>query len=113
MARRSQTSEGRRRWRQWSEAEARAALAEFAASGESAARFAHRTGVSSRRLAYWKTRLGTVAAAFVAVQLPSNALVRDTIEICVDGVAVRVREDLDVAHIARLVDALARPARGC
>ena len=44
--------------------------------------------------------------SFVAVRLPSSSRVRETIEIRVDGVAVHVREDLDVAHVARLVAAL-------
>ena len=115
MARRSGTTEGRRRWTQWGEAEARVALGELAASGESAVQFARRRGFSSQRLLYWKKRLGAVSspAAFVAVRLPSRSHARDTIEIRVDGVAVHVREDLDVAHVARLVAALGRRPGGC
>ncbi len=115
MARRSRTAEGRGRWTQWGEAEARVALGELAASGESAVQFARRGGFSSQRLRYWKKRLGTVSApaAFVAVRLPSSSRARDTIEIRVDGVAVHVREDLDVAHVARLVEALGKRPGGC
>jgi hypothetical protein len=108
MARRSRT-----RWTQWGEAEARIALGELAASGESAVPFARRSGFSSQRLLYWKKRLGEVSApaAFVAVRLPSGSHARDTIEIRVDGVAVHVREELDVAHVARLVEAPSRQGR--
>lgn len=115
MALKSRTRAGRGRWTQWGEAEARAALGELAASGESAVQFARRRGFSGQRLQYWKKRLGGLGspAEFVAVQLPSRSHVRETIEIRVDGVAVHVREDLDVAHLARLVEALARRTRGC
>ena len=115
MARKSRTREVRCRWTQWGEAEARVALGELAASGESAVQFARRRGFSGQRLLYWKKRLGAVAApaAFVAVQLPSAPRARGTIEIRVDGVAVHVREDLDVAHVARLVEALGKRTGGC
>jgi hypothetical protein len=115
MARESRTKAGRGRWTQWSEAEARVALDELAASGESAVKFARRRGFSGQRLLYWRKRLSAVPAppAFVAVRLPSGSQARATIEIRVDGVAVHVREDLDVAHLARLVEALARRTRGC
>lgn len=115
MARKSRTRAGRGRWTQWGEAEARVALGELAASGESAVQFARRAGFSSQRLRYWKKRLGAAAApaAFVAVRLPSAPRELDTIEIRVDGVAVHVREDLDVAHVARLVAALAKRPGGC
>jgi transposase-like protein len=112
MAKRSRKSVGIRRWRRWSEDEARSALAELAGSGESAVRFARRLGISTQRLAYWRKRLGTTSAAFVAVRLPTTTSARH-IEIALDGVAVRVREDLDVEHVARLVEALARRARSC
>jgi hypothetical protein len=35
------------------------------------------------------------------------------IEIISGGIALRVREDLDVEHVARIVAALASGARGC
>ena len=115
MARRSRTTAGRGRWTQWGEAEARVALGELAASGESGVQFARRRGFSSQRLRYWKKRLGAAAApaSFVAVRLPSSSRELDTIEIRVDGVAVHVREDLDVAHVARLVAARGKRPGGC
>lgn len=100
----------------WSEREARSALADFARSGQSLIDFAESRGFSPQRLWFWRKRLGagaTAEPAFVAVSLPTAAPSRSLIEIVVGDVAVRVREDLDVEHLARLVDALARRARGC
>ncbi|HTZ85279.1 MAG TPA: hypothetical protein VMB05_01295 [Solirubrobacteraceae bacterium] len=115
----SKTADGRKRWRHWTEQEARAALAELAQSGLSMARFAQDTGHSIRRLTYWRKRLAEtgpmgfvpVALAPLSRQRPSTE--RPHIEIAVAGVAVRVREDLDVEHLARIVEALARQPRGC
>jgi hypothetical protein len=104
--------DGTRRWRQWTEQEAREALEELASSGESTASFARGKGVSTQRLAYWRKRLGRVAVpAFVAVELPTGSS-RTCIEIAAAGVVVRVREDLDVEHVARLAEAIARRVGG-
>ena len=106
----SRTADGRRRWRQWTEAEARAALAELAESGESQAGFARRKGVSSNRLVYWRRRVGAPPAvpSFVQVRLPAPGTAPDgaRIEVVVGDVAVRVREDIDVGRLAALVRAL-------
>ncbi len=99
-----------RRWRQWTEQEARAALGELAESGESGAGFARRKGISTQRLAYWRTRLGG-AAKFIAVALPA-ARSPSCIEIAAAGVVVRVREDLDVDRVASLVEAIGRRTGG-
>jgi transposase-like protein len=115
----SKTADGRKRWRHWTEQEARAALAELAQSGLSMARFAQGTGHSIRRLTYWRKRLAeTGPMEFVPVALaplarPSASTERPHIEIAIEGVAVRVREDLDVEHLARIVEALVRQPRGC
>jgi len=104
---------GGRRWRQWSEGEALAALAELAGSGESAAEFARRKGVSPQRLAYWKKRLRGPQTKFVAVALPTvPTATSGRIEIAAAGVAVHVREDLDVEHVAQLVEAIGRRLGG-
>ena len=102
-------------WTRWTEAEARAALAEFGRSGESELAFARRHGISRQRLRYWRKRLGQSAgnAAFVAVDLPAVRTGGDEIAIRVGDVAVCVREDLDVEHLARIVEALSRRTRGC
>ncbi len=110
--------EGRRCWWQWTEADARAALAELARSGESLAEFARSRGVSTQRVRYWKKRLGaSEQAAFVAVRLPeavpSTVVLGAHVDILWAGVTVRVREDLDVEHVARIVYALARRAVEC
>src|ERR1700736_3993543 len=88
-------------WRQWTEDEARAALAELARSGESMAEFARSRGFSTQRVRYWRKRLGAIraVAAFVPVRLPVAApttVAAAAIEIVSGGVTVRVREDLDV-----------------
>jgi transposase-like protein len=102
---------GVRRWRQWSEEQGRRALEGLAASGESAASFARREGISARRLAYWRKRLAATAKTeFVAVTLPGSSPA--SIEIAVAGVVVRVREDVDVDHVAQLVEAIGRRVGG-
>ena len=110
---------GRGGWQRWGVREAREALAELAESGESTAAFARRKGVSTQRVAYWKKRLGIAQRpAFVAVAIPSpssgqsDSAQSDTIEIAVDGIVVRLREDVDPDRVARLVEALRR-AREC
>ena len=99
-------------WRQWGADEAREALAELAAGGESAVSFARRRGISTQKLAYWKKRLAIAAEPrFVAVALPT-APSAAWIEIAAAGVVVRVREDLDIDHVARLVEAIRRRVGG-
>jgi hypothetical protein len=117
MDRRGRTAEKRGGWHQWTEDEARSALAELARSGESVAVFAHSRGFSTQRVRYWKKRLGEspAVAAFVPVRWPVAAptVSPPTIEIVSGGITLRVREDLDVEHVARIVAALASRARGC
>jgi hypothetical protein len=118
MERRGRTAGKRRGWQQWTEDEARSALAELARSGESAATFARSRGFSTQRVHYWKKRLGGSPAvpAFVPVRWPVEAprsVAAHSIEIISGGITLRVREDLDVEHVARIVAALANGARGC
>jgi hypothetical protein len=49
----------------------------------------------------------------VSLPVATGAMVRPTIEIVARDVTVRVREDLDVEHVARIVEALANRSRGC
>jgi transposase-like protein len=108
---RQRTADGRRRWRQWTEREAREALAELARSGEGITRFARRKGVSEQRLHYWRKRIVEAAApAFVAVPLVSS---HSQIEIASEAVTVRVREDLDPERLGDLIERVARRGRGC
>jgi transposase-like protein len=112
----SRTADGRRRWRRWTEDEARAILAEFAESGESEAGFARRKGVSSNRLVYWRRRVGEPPVpSFVQVRLPAPGTARADarIEVVVDDVSVRVREDIEIGRLAGLVRALSGRERRC
>lgn len=105
-----------RSWRRWTEDEAGAALDELARSGESAADFARRRGVSAQRIRYWKKRLGerTEQPAFVALTLPDVAAVRhSTLEVRIDDIIVAVPLHSDVEQVASLVSAIARRRRAC
>ena len=101
----------RRHWHQWTETEATAVLGDFATAGLTPAKFCARRGISRGRLAYWRERLSTgstpATPAFVAVTLPISRRPDAHIEIECGGVLLRVREDIDVEHLARLVAALA------
>jgi hypothetical protein len=100
-----------RSWHQWTERDAREALAELAASGETKAQFARRTGISTERLRYWRKRLANVLApSFVAVPV---AAPRAQLEIAVGDVTVRVREDLDLTRVADLLELVAGRSREC
>lgn len=104
-----------KRWQRWSESEARGVLEELARSGESEASFCRRRGIGRQRLRYWRQRLATrkPGPAFVPIDVRAAIEVATEITIRVGDVAVCVREDLDVEHVARLVEALGRRARGC
>jgi len=110
MAREATSSTARRKW---TEADARAALAEWRRSGESEFAFARQRGFSPQRLRYWRGRLGgapiqsSTTPAFVAVEMPVAARSAAKIEIQLGALSVCVREDLDVEHLARIVGALA------
>ncbi len=99
MGGRSRTADGRRCWRQWTEPEARAVLAEFAQSGESLASFARGRGVSTNRIRYWRKRLGETALvpSFVQVRLPAahTEMGGERVEIVLDDVTVRIREEVN------------------
>ena len=107
-----------RRWTQWKEPDARRALTSWRSSGLSTAAFCAREGYSETRLRYWLGRLGeqscpsTSAVSFVPVALGDVQRVRQ-IEIEHGGVVLRVREDLDVKQVARLVAALAAAEQTC
>ena len=113
----SRTADGRRRWQSWSEQDARAALDELARSGVSVSKFAQARGVSVQRIFYWKKRLAeTGSTSFVPVTLSTPAVSPakgSQIEIVAGPLTLRVREDLDVGHLARLVEVLTRRSTGC
>lgn len=107
-----------RGWTQWKEPEAREVLASWRRSGLSSAAFCAREGCTTARLRYWAERLPDAAEAssasvsFVPIALGETRRAAQ-IELERGGVVLRVREDLDVAHIARLVAALAAPEPSC
>ncbi len=111
----SKTADGRRRWRHWTEEQAQAALGELAQSGVSVAKFAEIKGVSVQRLAHWRKRLRAAPPPrFVAIDVSTATWSAEPrIEIVVDGVVLRVREELDADRLADLVDALCRRPRRC
>jgi hypothetical protein len=115
----SHDSEGRvRRWKQWKEPEARRALTGWRRSGLSAAAFCAREGYSETRLRYWCARLDEQqderlpTVSFVPVPMGTSQRARH-IEIERGGVVLRVREDLDVEQVARLVTALGAAGQTC
>ncbi len=109
MSQRTKTAP--RRWHQWTEAKARSVLDDFVAAGLTPAAFCARRGISRGRLAYWRQRLAapspSTTPAFVAVSLPAPNRTDEQIVIEHRGVRLRVREDLDANHLARIVAALA------
>lgn len=118
MGRRRGQVEARRDSQRWSDDDARAALKEFARSGMSAEDFADGRGYSAQRLTYWKKRLSAAnTVSFVPVELPvvsTPPLARAQIEISCGDVVIRVREELDAEHVARIAFALAAErARRC
>jgi hypothetical protein len=109
MSGKARTADGKR-WRRWTEAEARAVLEELSGWGGSLVDFARSKGVSTHRLAYWRKRLPEARPpAFVSVALPGDTSApRTGIEILVGGVVVRVPDELDAERVASIVQALAQ-----
>ena len=113
-----ETQPSGRRWKQWREPEARAALAAWHRSGLSVAAFCAREGYSDTRLRYWAERLGEAppsraqSVSFVPITLGEVGRAHQ-IEIERAGVVLRVREDADAALVARLVAALACTEQPC
>lgn len=103
---------GEQRYR-WTEEEARRVLAELTATGESVAAFCRRTGISRARLTYWQKRVSPrlPTTDFVSVDLAGVAGAK-WFELVAGGVVLRVREELDVDLVARLVEAVSRRMGG-
>jgi hypothetical protein len=100
--------------RYWREADARAVLAEFDASGLGVAAFCRRYGVGPKRIRYWRGRLAGGEGAgrrptFVPVRVLERAASAGAaaIEIVVRGErTVRVRPDFDDALLRRVLAVL-------
>lgn len=101
-------------WTQWTETEARAALARWSDSGLSAARFARELGVSPHRLLYWRDKLGpTVASPAVPAFVPVHLVAPAEIVLSVGEVSLRLRDDTPHERVAELLCAIVRRVRAC
>lgn len=114
----TQTVVGGRRWTRWTESEARAVVAEWNESEDTATAFAAARGVSRARLSYWIKRLGghgdgNAEVSFVPVEIGTSPRTRREIQIECDGVCLRLGEDVDIEHLAQIVRALGRGPRTC
>ena len=114
----------KRRGKRWTLGQARQVMEQWRASGKSAVAFAAEQGFSATRLSYWTKQIEAVARKaprFVAV--PINARNPTTsrgargalgVEIEVDGLTLRVDDNVDVRYVAQLVAALqTRGAERC
>jgi hypothetical protein len=96
-------------------------MEQWQASGKSAAAFAAEQGFSATRLAYWTKQIAAVApkgprfvAVPIAARIPTRPRNACGVEIEVDGLTLRVGDDVDVRYVARLVAALrTRGAERC
>lgn len=87
----------------------KALVAEYRASGVSAAEFARRRGLNVGTLRWWCTELREAAQAveFLAVHAPSRAPVaRALLEAVVGAVVVRFEAGTDVEYVAMLLERL-------
>lgn len=97
--------------RAWSEAEARAELAQWRRSGEALSTFSRSRGYSEARLRYWRGLLDSgarPAAALMPVQVVERAQAADApIEIgLTGGQVVRVRRGFDADVLLAVVRTL-------
>ena len=103
--------------RYWSEADGRAALAAFEASGLTRAAFRRETGISTQRLKWWRQRLGATSESigrieFVPVEVAPRTTTGDdaTMEIVLAKIRVRVGPGFEPGALRRLLEVLAEPA---
>ena len=103
--------------RYWSEADGRAALAAFEASGLTRAAFRRETGITPQRLKWWRQRLGATTESigkieFVPVEVAPRATTADdaTMEIVLGEIRVRVGPGFEPDALRRLIEVLAEPA---
>jgi hypothetical protein len=111
----------RQRGKRWRIEQAREVIGQWRASGKSAIAFAAEHGFSATRLSYWSKQIEEVAREspkFVAIPLPTTGVSRSReavgIEIDVDGLTMRIYDNVDALYIAQLVAALrSRGAERC
>ena len=98
--------------RQWKEDEARRVLGAWAKSGQSAAVFARRLGVTPQRLSWWRKRVGAVEKADetwvpVTVRWPEHRASAAAVLVTGSGrIEVEVLDATSAAWIASVVRAL-------
>lgn len=90
----------------WTEADGRAALAAWEASGESLPSFARRVGVQAQRLSWWRDRLGASSSALVPVTVTGSLMSGAVVTIGTVRIEVGDVEHLSPAWIAAVASAL-------
>jgi hypothetical protein len=101
--------------RYWSEAEGRAALDALSSSGLSMAAFSRETGITARRLAWWRRRTAIEPAGkieFVPVEVarPARAASDGVMEVAIGDVRIRVGPGFEADALRRLLAVVAEPA---
>lgn len=101
--------------RYWGEGEGRAALAGLEASGLSRAAFSRATGITARRLAWWRRRVaaepvGKIEFVPVEVARPARAGSDGVMEVAIGDVRIRVGPGFDADALRRLLAVVAEPA---
>lgn len=103
----------KRRGKRWKMEQAREVIGQWRSSGKSAVAFAAEHGFSATRLSYWSKQIEEVALerpTFVSIPVLAAGTTRSRaalgIEIEVDGLTVRICENVDARYVAQLVAAL-------
>ncbi len=101
--------------RYWGEVDGRAALDGLAASGLSMAAFSRATGITARRLAWWRGRVAAEPAGkieFVPVEVarPARPASDGVMEIAIGDVRIRVGPGFEAEALRRLLAVVAEPA---
>ncbi len=102
--------------RYWGEAEGRAALDALSASGLSMAAFSRETGITARRLAWWRRRdtvepAGKIEFVPVEVPRPARAASDGVMEVAIGDVRIRVGPGFEAEALRRLLEVVvAEPA---
>ncbi len=101
--------------RYWGEAEGRAALAAQAASGLSMAAFSRTTGITTRRLAWWRRRIAPEPAGkieFVPVEVarPARTASDGVMEVAIGDIRIRVGPGFEADALRRLLAVVTEPA---
>jgi hypothetical protein len=121
MASRARKAAGKRRWQQWTAAEARRVLKAWRASGLSLAAFARKRGLCAERVRWWHKRLADgrghgeeivrLVPAVVTGLPPQSATTAVTVRAHGD-VVVEIADVNAVppAWVSALVSGIARPA---